>query len=112
MKITWMNRKSYWRSFIGNDADSIIPKWESIQSGSKFHFSAGAFFFGVIWLFYRKLYKYAFIVIGIIIGESLILEIILAPNLTTSQYTLIDGIFPFCLILYIRNNRTLFVLQR
>ena len=44
----------------------ITPK--KLLSG----FNIGAFFFGVIWLFYRKMYLYGFAALGLIIAVSLI----------------------------------------
>ncbi len=35
-------------------------------------FNIGAFFFGVMWLFYRKMYLYGFAMLGIILVEGLI----------------------------------------
>jgi len=59
------------RIFVGKNADYYISKWEEIAE-SKISWNWAAFFFGLLWFGYRKMYPHAF---GFMIF-SLVLQII------------------------------------
>jgi len=59
------------RIFVGKNADYYISKWEEV-SENKISWNRAAFFFGLLWFGYRKMYPHAF---GFMIF-SLILQII------------------------------------
>jgi ABC-type uncharacterized transport system permease subunit len=59
------------RIFVGKNADYYISKWEGIAE-NKISWNWAAFFFGLLWFGYRKMYPHAF---GFMIF-SLILQII------------------------------------
>lgn len=61
-----------WRIFIGEQANYYIPKWEKIQSGQIISFNIYAFLFGIFWMFYRKMYRTALIVGGLLVFQFLI----------------------------------------
>ncbi|ACD66875.1 MAG TPA: DUF2628 domain-containing protein [Sulfurihydrogenibium sp.] len=47
------------RIFVGKNADYYISKWEEI-SENKISWNWAAFFFGLLWFGYRKMYPHAF----------------------------------------------------
>jgi len=52
------------RAFVQKNADYYLAKWEAMaRSGSKVSWNWPAFFFGVFWMGYRKMYLYAAIVV-------------------------------------------------
>jgi hypothetical protein len=54
------------KRFIGKNSDYYLKKWSSSKNPEKRSgMNWAAFFFNVIWLAYRKMYKYAFVYIGI-----------------------------------------------
>ncbi|MCX7760140.1 MAG: DUF2628 domain-containing protein [Hydrogenothermaceae bacterium] len=65
--------RDIYRLFVGKSSDYYIQKWEEIESGgNKISWNWSAFFFGLFWLGYRKMYPHAF---GLMIF-SLILQYI------------------------------------
>ena len=59
----------YLSAFFGRQPDYYLNRYKSFQSGKKFIFNPAAWFFGVFWLLYRKLWVEAFILlfIGLVI---------------------------------------------
>lgn len=67
-KITSINLKL----FIGKNADYYIEKWDKADNQARFAgWNWAAFFLGVFWLAYRKMYRYMFIFIllSILVGS-------------------------------------------
>ena len=79
------------RFFFGPQADYYTDVAEDLDAG-KMRFNEGAFFLGMFWMAYRKMYVNAAITFGIIIGEGL-LEDWLIPELSqTKAYILISNL--------------------
>jgi DNA-directed RNA polymerase subunit RPC12/RpoP len=53
-------------SYVRKNTKRYVPLFEKFENGKKVSFNAGAFFFGPLWFFFRKLYKagIAFIIIA------------------------------------------------
>ena len=66
------------RIFVGKNADYYISKWEEIAE-SKVSWNWAAFFFGLLWFGYRKMYIHAFIFIAF----SLLLQFVQIKMNTT-----------------------------
>ena len=56
--------------FIGKNQDYFLSKWKQENS-----WNWAAFFFGIIYLGYRKMYRYIFITIGILLALDVVLLI-------------------------------------
>jgi len=66
-------QEDYFSAYFGNDADYYLRKLEQYQNGQKFSFNIGAFFFGIMWMLYRKLYVLALVYVALIITQGLLL---------------------------------------
>ncbi|MGV3539140.1 MAG: DUF2628 domain-containing protein [Rufibacter sp.] len=64
--------EEYYHAYFGPDADYYMEKLEQRQAGTRFTFNIGAFFLGLLWLFYRKMYLVALLVMAVVTGESLL----------------------------------------
>ncbi len=73
-----------WRIYLGEQANYYIPKWEKIQSGQIITFNIYAFFFGIFWMLYRKMYRTA-LVIGAIMFVQIIAEESLRVNMNMTE---------------------------
>lgn len=62
-------------SLIGQNAKAYVDKFRKIEAFNKSSFNWAGFFFGPIWLFYRKMYKSGFLFLCI----NIILSIISVP---------------------------------
>lgn len=50
-------REEEWAAFVGeNSSEYYINAWREIQAGKRINFNIGAFFFGMQWAVYRKMY--------------------------------------------------------
>ncbi|ACO03033.1 MAG TPA: DUF2628 domain-containing protein [Persephonella sp.] len=64
------------KAFVGEKSDYYIKKFEKFEKGGSISWNWSAFFFGVLWMFYRKMYLYG---TGIFLGIlflNIILEIL------------------------------------
>ena len=64
-----MDKWEIYRMFVGKNADYYIEKFKKFEeSGGALSWNWAAFFFGILWVFYRKMYLYgALIFLGIIL---------------------------------------------
>ncbi len=86
-----------WSIFIGTPHDKYyIRKWLELEETGKYSFNIGAFFFGVSWMIYRKMYvESAFLLIFLFtegIFEELLLEQLGFTNTTIFGYLSSIGI--------------------
>lgn len=89
--------------FFGPRADYYIGVTEDLDEG-KIRFNEGAFFFGMFWMAYRKMYVQAAITFAIIMAESA-LEDWLIPGLSkTFAYSLISNLLIASVIGFIGNR--------
>lgn len=59
-------------TFVGKNAAYYQKKWLNAKNGGSMGFNPAAFFLGVMWLIYRKMYAYALIVAGLLIVDMVI----------------------------------------
>ncbi|MGB4811426.1 MAG: DUF2628 domain-containing protein [Methylophilaceae bacterium] len=59
-------------TFVGKNYAYYEKKWANAAVSSIKGFNVAAFFLGIIWLVYRKMYLYAAIVVGILIIDAVI----------------------------------------
>ncbi len=79
------HQEAYYRAYFGVDADYYLRKLAQYRAGTKITFNIGAFFFGIFWMLYRKLY-----VAGIMVIIALTLESYLL-GMAIEYYKISDG---------------------
>lgn len=62
--------------FFGPSANYYLEKYILYQNGKRYTFNAAAFFLGIFWFIYRKLYWPLFIIILIIVAVGIIEQLI------------------------------------
>ena len=62
----------YFENYFGKRKDYFIPKLIALENGKKYSFNYGAFFFGIFWVLYRRLYVHSLIIFLIVMIESMI----------------------------------------
>lgn len=67
-------KEQEYEAFIGSKYQSYYKaKFESLESSKpKGGFNIAAFFFGALWLFYRKMYAYGFLYLGFVLVSTII----------------------------------------
>ncbi|RED42769.1 uncharacterized protein DUF2628 [Winogradskyella eximia] len=74
--LTEENRIQY-ENYFQSNSDYYLEQMAKIDSRKKFTFNIAAFFLGIFWMAYRKMYIHIVIVFGIIFAEMLIEEMLL-----------------------------------
>jgi hypothetical protein len=88
--LTEHNREHY-ESYFQNNADYYIGQIERHNKRGTYSFNAAAFFLGLFWMMYRKMYTHVILVIGIIYVEMRTEEMLLNANLISYEtYELVD----------------------
>ncbi|WP_457622140.1 DUF2628 domain-containing protein [Persephonella sp.] len=54
------------RAFIGKNSEYYIDKFKKFEEGKSISWNWSAFLFGVLWMFYRKMYVYGLIALAVI----------------------------------------------
>ncbi len=89
--------REYLRIFVGKNADYYISKWEELGEEKKFSWNWPAFFFGLLWFAYRKMYPHTFamlifnIILYIVQVKFNTAEIIIA--ITNLSISILIGMF-------------------
>ncbi|MDM7273552.1 DUF2628 domain-containing protein [Sulfurihydrogenibium azorense] len=89
-----MEEREELRLFVGKNADYYIAKWEELGEENKISWNWSAFFFGLLWFAYRKMYPHAF---GFIVF-SLILQYI---QIVMKTHPLVIGITNILISIFI-----------
>ena len=85
------DNKEFYENYFQKNSDYYINQIESFNERGKYSFSVAAFFLGVFWMAYRKMYIHLLIIIGIIYAETFIEEMLLNLNvISSSTYEIID----------------------
>lgn len=93
--LTEENRINY-ENYFQSNSDYYIEQMEKFENGNKFTFNVVAFFLGVFWMAYRKMYIHIVIVFGILFTEMLIEEMLLDFGVISyAVYEIIDLISMF-----------------
>lgn len=79
-----------YRAYFGKDADYYLERLEKFNNGNKFIFNGYAFFFGILWFAYRKMYVEAIAIFGGIIFIEILINIIF--NIENSNIDRFSGI--------------------
>lgn len=58
------------RAFFGKSADYYRHKWHEWQQGRRISFSVAAFFAGLFWFIYRRMYGLAALIFGLLVVEA------------------------------------------
>lgn len=94
---------NYLPFFFGPQADYYASVADDLDEG-KIRFNEGAFFFGMFWMAYRKMYRHAGITFVLIMAEST-LEDWLIPQLSkTFAYSLISNMIIASVIGFVGNR--------
>ncbi|WP_181304100.1 DUF2628 domain-containing protein [Rufibacter sp. XAAS-G3-1] len=67
------DQEEYYRAYFGTDADYYLRKLALYRAGTKITFNIGAFFFGLFWMLYRKMYVPAFFLMLALLLQSFLL---------------------------------------
>lgn len=86
--------------FIGKDPDYYLEKFKDLEIRNTV-FNVFAFFGGILWTFYRKMYLYGFIIMGIITLEAILEDVILDLTGTTEKYGQILNFYVSVLIFFL-----------
>lgn len=85
------DNKEFYENYFQKNSDYYINQIESFNERGKYSFSVAAFFLGIFWMAYRKMYIHLLIIIGIIYAETFIEEMLLNLNvISSSTYEIID----------------------
>ena len=85
------DNKEFYENYFQKNSDYYINQMESFNERGKYSFSVAAFFLGLFWMAYRKMYIHLLIIIGIIYSEAFIEEMLLNLNvISSSTYVIID----------------------
>jgi hypothetical protein len=88
--LTEENKELYARYFQKN-SDYYIEQIESYNESKKYSFNISAFFLGIFWMTYRKMYLQAVVVIIMILIESYLEDILVQLNfISINTYEIID----------------------
>ncbi|RYF78631.1 MAG: DUF2628 domain-containing protein [Cytophagaceae bacterium] len=79
------------RYFFGSQADYYTGVAEDLDEG-KTRFNEGAFFFGMFWMAYRKMYANAAITFAIIMAESALEDWLIPEASKTFVYSLVSNV--------------------
>ncbi|MFB9864653.1 DUF2628 domain-containing protein [Rufibacter immobilis] len=84
----------YFHAYFGADAEYYMDRLEQYRQGRKLMFNWGAFFFGIAWMLYRKLYKEALLAMATIVVLSFLVErLIQTAGLTGGAALLANNAF-------------------
>lgn len=85
------DNKEHYENYFQKNSDYYIDQMESFNERGKYSFSVAAFFLGIFWMAYRKMYIHLLIIIGITYAETFIEEMLLNLNvISNSTYEIID----------------------
>jgi Protein of unknown function (DUF2628) len=75
------------RAFVGKNANYYLRKWPTADEefGRARGFNWAAFFLFGLWVPYRKMYRTALIIFGLIVAESALEEVAVAKGLLSEQ---------------------------
>ena len=59
-------------SYVRSAAEKYLPEFRKIESGERAKFNWAAFFFGPLWFFFRKIYKFGIIFCALVAAISLV----------------------------------------
>ncbi len=87
------DKREIFEKYYQRSSNYYVNQLENYQLHGKCSFSVTAFFLGIFWMAYRKMYKIVIIIIGLILLESFIEETLLNFNVISNvAYETIDRI--------------------
>lgn len=85
--------RALYKNYFQHNSDYYLEQIEGSNGRGKYTFNAAAFFFGVFWMAYRKMYLHVLIILGISYAIGVILEMLLNFSVISNElYELIDGL--------------------
>ena len=81
--------------FVGKSYSFYQQKWQKSKNDNNnpMSWNMAAFFLGLVWMVYRKMYKYAFIVFGVIVVESIFEEMLGFSSAMTYGANIVFALF-------------------
>lgn len=73
-----MNKTDLFKAYFTENSSFYLAKLERLEQGKKYSFNFEAGFFGIIWFFYRKMYKEGIIIFLIFTAIAAVTEITLS----------------------------------
>ena len=58
-------KEKYYKAYFGNDAEYYLKELEALKNDRSYSLNFWPFLFGLLWMFYKKLYIPAFVLLGI-----------------------------------------------
>jgi len=71
-----INQKEIYEAYFGRNVEYYTERLEDYHNGQKTSFSFKAFFLGLFWMTYRKMYGHLFAIMAIILVEGIIVELL------------------------------------
>jgi hypothetical protein len=81
-----IDNEKYLAAFFGRQHDYYLEKYKYYHGGVKFTFNIGAFFGGILWFLYRKLFLHAFGIFLLFIIFSIIEGLIFDTLQVSSEF--------------------------
>lgn len=78
------------KTFVGDKFEYFFSKWIMFDNGKWVSFNLAAFFLGMIWFLYRKMYLEAVVIFGCLLLEGFLMELIFEEG--TTIYIIVDSI--------------------
>jgi hypothetical protein len=76
--------------FFGKNAEYYIGLWQLRQQGKYLHFSIAAFFAGLFWLAYRRMYLVLFLLVVVLLVEVSVEQAVLGEDVGQGTTILIN----------------------
>jgi hypothetical protein len=106
-----MENEAYYKAYFGQQSSYYLEKMEESANGKKNTFNIGAFFTGMFWLLYRKMYLYAIGITAalILLGyvEEFVFQSLEIPLGFQQAYTLVSSLL-FAILFGFIGNRLYF----
>ncbi|QNH63696.1 DUF2628 domain-containing protein [Hymenobacter sediminicola] len=64
-------------TFFGRSREYYLELWQLRQQGKYVHFNIAAFFFGVFWFAYRRMYFVLFLLVAVLLAEAMLEQALL-----------------------------------
>lgn len=80
-------------AYFGNDADYYLERLIKVQNGKRFIFNAYAFFLGIFWFAYRKMFLVVGIFLALLALELILVEIFFPYSDTTAYDRLMNIVY-------------------
>lgn len=96
-----MNQIQQYENFFQESSPYYLEKLNLFEKGKKFTFNYAAFFFGVFWFLYRRMYLEALLIYSFFFVEGCFEKFFLAPIIGVEQTKLVGYIITIFMLIII-----------